>query len=219
MVQRLTLTFLKNLRDNNSVAWADTHRDAWNAARDDLLSLGCVLVGRADGFDDGIARKGEEAMTLNRFNRDPRFRRGGPPYKSDVDLFFNSGGKAGRAGFYLHVEPGRCYAGGSLFVPDRAALARVRDLIADRTDEWDAIIAAKPFSAAFPDGIECQDAVKTIPRGYDADHPAAEYLRMKGWGTKAKLTEGQVCADDIADRLLACFAAASPLVAFLNRGA
>ena len=192
MLHRSTLRFLKDLRDNNNVAWADAHREAWHAAREDLMALGRDLIAQAKGFDSAIAVKGEDAMTLTRFNRDPRFRRGGPSYKSDVDLFFNSGGKAGRAGFYLHVEPGGRCAGGSLFVPDRAALHRVRDLIAHHTDEWDAIIDAKPFRAAFPDGIECQDAVKTIPRGYDADHPAVEYLRMKGWGTRAKLSEKQV---------------------------
>jgi len=219
MIQRSTLTFLKNLRDNNSVAWVDQHRDAWTAAREDMLALGRVLVERADAFDPDIARIGEEAMTLTRFNRDPRFRRGGPPYKFDVDLFFNAGGKAGRAGYYIHIEPGRCYAGGSLFVPDKAALSRVRDLIADHTTQWDQIIGKDAFRTAFPDGIACQDELKTIPRGYDADHPAAQYLRMKGWGTKAKLTEAQVMADDLADRLLICFEAAAPLVAFLNRGA
>lgn len=42
---------------------------------------------------------------------------------------------------------------------------------------------------------------------------------MKGLGTRAKLTERQVCADDLVDRLISIFCAVKPMVAYLNTGA
>jgi len=219
MLQKSTLDFAKELADHNDKSWVDAHRDALNAARDDLLTLGQELVDRADEYDPEIAQAGIEARHLTRYNRDPRFLHGKPPFRTDLDLFFNAGSGAERVGYYLHVEPGNCYAGASLFIPSPPALARMRDLIATRTDEWNRIISAKPFVAAFPNGIEAYGELKTAPRGYSVDHPAIAFLRMKGLGARAQLTEREVCADDLVDRLMPIFRAVKPMVTFLNTGA
>jgi len=219
MLQKSTLEFAKELANHNSKTWVAAHREVLNAARDDLLALGQELINRADEYDPGIARAGLDARHLTRYNRDPRFLHGKPPFRTDLDLFFNAGSGAERVGYYLHVEPGHCYAGASLFIPSSPALARMRDLIATRTDEWNHIISAKLFTAAFPDGIAAYGELKTAPRGYSVDHPAIAYLRMKGLGTRAKLTEREVCADDLIDRLISIFRAVQPMAAFLNTGA
>ncbi len=70
--------------------------------------------------------------------------------------------------------------------------------------------------AAFPDGIEAYGELKTAPRGYSVDHPAIAYLRMTGLGSRAKLTERQVCADDLVDRLMPIFRVVKPMVTFLD---
>lgn len=219
MLQRSTLDFANELAGNNTKEWVAAHRDALVAARDDLLALGHELIDRADEYDPEIARAGIGARHLTRYNRDPRFLHGRPPFRTDLDLFFNAGSGAERVGYYLHVEPGNCFAGASLFIPTSQALARMRDLIATRTDEWNRIVSAKPFIAAFPDGIEAYGELKTAPRGFSVEHPAIAFLRMKGLGTRAKLTEREVCADDLVDKLLPVFRAVRPMVTFLNTGA
>lgn len=219
MLHKSTLDFAKDLARNNSKAWGAAHRECLNAAREDLLALGKVLIDQAEEYDPEIAQAGIEALHLTRYNRDPRFLHGKPPYRTDLDLFFNAGAGTERVGYYLHVEPGNCHAGASLFIPSPSALARVRDLIASRTEEWNSVISAKSFVTAFPNGVEPHDELKTAPRGYDVDHPAIAFLRMKGLGTRAKLTEAEVCADDLIDRLIPVFRAVEPMVTFLNTGA
>lgn len=219
MVQKSTIDFAKELAENNNKEWVAAHRDAKDAACGDLMALGEDLVDRAPDYDPEIAEAGIKARHLTRYNRDPRFLHGKPPFRTDLDLFFNAGSGAERVGYYLHVEPGQFYAGASLFIPSSKALARMRDLIATHTDEWNDIISAKAFRQAFPDGVEPYDELKTAPRGYGPDHPAIAYLRMKGLGTRAKLTERQVLADDLVDRLLPIFRAVKPMVTFLNKGA
>jgi len=219
MVRKSTIDFAKALANHNTKAWVGAHREALDAARDDLLALGQELIHRANEYDPEIAQAGLEARHLTRYNRDPRFLHGKPPFRTDLDLFFNAGSGVERVGYYLHIEPGDCYAGASLFIPSPAALARMRELIATRTEEWNRIISAKPFVAAFPNGIEAYGELKTAPRGYSVDHPAIAFLRMKGLGTRATLTEHQVCADDLVDRLMPIFRAVKPMVAFLNTGA
>lgn len=219
MLNETTLRFAKDLGKNNAKAWVDAHRAAYHAARDDILTLGKELIDRADDYDAQISRAGIKARHLTRYNRDPRFRRGKPPYRTDVDLFLNSGSGAERVGYYLHVEPGNCYAGASLFIPSRTALARMRNLLATRTTDWNSIIGAKTFVEIFPDGIEAYGTLKTGPRGYPADHPAIEFLKMTGLGTRAKLTEREVYADDLVNRLVTVFRALEPMATFLNTGA
>ncbi len=51
---------------------------------------------------------------------------------------------------------------------------RVRDFIAANLEEWEAILAEG--------GLTLEgDTLKTLPRGWAPDHPAAKWLRYKNW--------------------------------------
>ena len=50
-------------------------------------------------------------------------------------------------GFYLHLEPGACFAAAGLWQPDSAALAKVREAIAARPAEWKKARAGLPAEA------------------------------------------------------------------------
>ena len=54
----------------------------------------------------------------------------------------------------------------------------VRDYIAGHGDAFTAIIHDKAFSERFTVKGE---ALKSVPKGYDANHPQAEYLKNKSW--------------------------------------
>jgi uncharacterized protein (DUF2461 family) len=50
-------------------------------------------------------------------------------------VFANPGSTVETFGYYIHVEPGQCSAGASLFIPSEPALLRMRTKIADHQDE------------------------------------------------------------------------------------
>ena len=55
-----------------------------------------------------------------------------------------------------------------------------------------------------------------MPRGFDPDHPAAEYLKFKDWMVSRSLPGTFVTEPAFYPTLLAIFRAAAPLIRFLN---
>lgn len=217
MIDAKTFRFLRDLGNNNSKAWVDDHRAEWNAARDNFVSVASRFTEHARDYDNRIGTTHlDPKRCFTRLNRDPRLRHGRPPYKSDTYIFVNSGSTVERFGYYLHVLPGRCTAGASLFIPSRDALHRMRDRIADKTDEWLDLVNDADFRKVFPKGVVCLDSLTSMPRGYASDHPAADFLKMKGFGTAADVTHAQLQQDDAITHLTRLFAASRPIADFLN---
>lgn len=112
-------------------------------------------------------------------------------------------------GFYLHLEPRSCFAGGGLWHPDPAALTKVRDAIVARPKAWGAVVHGKTPTEG--------ETLKRPPRGYDAGHPFVEDLKRKDFVVAIPFTEAQVCSPRfLSDYVDAC-RMASPLIEFLTR--
>ena len=73
------------------------------------------------------------------------------------------------------------------------ATKMIRDYIAAHGREFDVIINRKEFATRF---IVKGEALKNVPRGYDAYHPQAEYLKNKSWYLEYLVTDGQVVDTD-----------------------
>ncbi len=217
MVRAETLQFLRELGENNFKAWVDANRDRWDDTRENFIAIVKQFIDNADRYDARIARAGiDPRRSFTRLNRDPRTRHGRPPYKTFSAVFANPGNTVESFGYYIHVEPGQCYAGASLFVPSESALLRMRNKIVDHPDEWAHLIADDGFRKAYPKGVEALDSLKSVPRGFDPAHPAAHYLEMKGYGMATPLSDLQVQQADVMDHLVALFKAARPVADFLN---
>jgi hypothetical protein len=55
-----------------------------------------------------------------------------------------------------------------------------------------------------------------VPRGVEPGHPAARYLKMKGYGMAAAMSDQHVQQADLMDHLVELFKAARPVADFLN---
>ena len=217
MVRAETLRFLRNLGENNSKDWVDANRDRWDATRENFIAIVNQFIDNADRYDVRIALAGiDPRRSFTRLNRDPRTRHGRPPYKTFSAVFANHGSTLETFGYYIHVEPGQCYAGASLFIPSDPALLRMRTKIANHPEEWAELVADGGFRKAYPNGVEALDSLKSMPRGFEAGHPAAHYLKMKGYGMKAPMTDLRVQQADALDHLVALLKAARPVADFLN---
>lgn len=90
----------------------------------------------------------------------------------------------------------------------------IRDRIAAAHEEFASVISACEFSSRF---TVRGSALKNVPRGYDRDHPMAEYLKMKSWYIEhpvadTALLDAEHFVNDAADT----FAAMKPFNDFLN---
>ncbi len=217
MVRRDTLQFLRDLGENNSKAWVDANRDRWNATRENFIAIVNQFIDRADRYDARVKTAGiDPGRSFTRLNRNPRTRHGKPPYKTFSAVFANPGNTIETFGYYLHVELGQCYAGASLFIPSKAALIRMRTKIADHPEEWSHLVSDDGFRKAFPNGVEALSSLKSVPRGFDPAHAAGHYLKMKGYGMIAPVSDSEVQKADAIDHLVDLVKAARPIADFLN---
>ena len=85
--------------------------------------------------------------------------------------------KHASAGFYVGVSPEGVEVAGGLYMPGPQELLSVRNWIAEHH-------AAFRKAAAAPRKLMGElhgDALQRVPKGFPADHPAADLLKMKQW--------------------------------------
>jgi uncharacterized protein (TIGR02453 family) len=112
-----------------------------------------------------------------RIYRDTRFSKDKAPYKTHVAGVLRAGTVG--SGMYFHVETGEEWVGAGTYYFEDDKLGRWRRLVAaDRTGKEIAGIVARLRTAGYEVGGH--DDYKKVPKPYPADHPRAEFLRMKG---------------------------------------
>lgn len=219
MLQPSTLRFLKSLKKNNTKAWFDQHRDEYTAARADYSAFLGELIQGIAAWDSSVAGLTPRDCMF-RINRDIRFSKNKAPYKTNFGASINAGGRKAmnRAGYYFHLEPGESFAGGGLYMPEPGTLQKVRQEIDYDYPALKKILAAPGFRKTFG-GLDTDPAFRLsrVPRGYPADHPAADYLRLKSLIAFAPLTDAELTEKNALKKTLAACKALFPLLQFLNR--
>ena len=158
------LTWFDDLDANNNREWFHSNKKTYD---DDVRGPMEALLHELHGeFGDGV---------LSRPNRDTRFSKDKTPYK--LQIYGRISRPEGGGGWYVQVHPGGLFVGGGVWMPDREPLARLRAAIADdRTGPQLEAIVADLESAGL--SLMEHGALKTAPRGYDADHPRIRLLRL-----------------------------------------
>ena len=120
---RATLAFLSELKQHNDRAWfaANKHRyeqDLKEPFLDFISDAGPRLRAISKNV---VADPRPVGGSLFRIYRDTRFAKDKSPYKTHAGAHFPVGGKGVHGpGYYLHVEPGRCFIAGGMWMPDPA---------------------------------------------------------------------------------------------------
>ena len=222
-----SLTFLRQLARNHAQPWFEEHRARYESAvRAPMLAL----IEEVDALLGDVAPEivGDRRRSMFRIHRDVRFSRDKSPYKTNAAVWFfhrdvqrarggeTAGGNVhGGAGFYFQLAPGDCFSGGGLWMPPRPALAQVRDRLAARPLEWEAIVGAPAFRRRFG-ALDGEAVLTRVPRGFAPDHPAAAWLRYQSYTAGRALTADEVTAPGLAARLVKDFAVLLPMVRWLN---
>ena len=116
-------------------------------------------------------------------------------------------------GYYLHLEPDQVFAAGGIWHPDSKSLAKIRQALAERGDDWRKAISGRDFER------DCQlegDRLKRPPRGFDKDHPLIEDLKRKDFIAVESFDEEAATRADFLDRYVAFCRKTAPLMAFLT---
>lgn len=185
------LKFLRSLAKNNNRAWFEKNKSTYievkNNFDDFLESLHKELV-KIDGRLAGLNPR----KLAFRIYRDVRFSKDKKPYKVNMGAGFSPGGKMiQEPGYYIHIEPGKSFIAGGMYMPDSTNLAKVRQEIDYNTKGFLKIINDKKFKKSFG-ALDDFDKVKTAPRGYAKDHPNLELLKHKSYIVSYYFTDTQV---------------------------
>lgn len=216
MIQAATLKFLKNLKKNNNRPWFQEHRKQYENVKADFLLLVEKLITGIAAFDKPIGNL-EAKNCLFRINRDVRFSKNKDPYKSNLAAYFNKDGKKGiGAGYYLHIEPGRSFVAGGIWMPEPAVLAGIRQEIDYNFTDWKKLIDQKKFRKYFPEAVTSEEVLVRPPKSYDENNPAIEFLKMKSFIVSKPYADGVLVNKNFIKEVTKTFNAMKPLIDFIN---
>lgn len=167
-------------------------------------------------------------------SRDVRF--GGLPYKPLMSFAFSRNGRKGdekAAVYYVHVQPGgKSFVGGGIWQPAGPIINKIRDQVAEKTDEGKTLRKLVTKSESFREtfgntlidsGDEAEDiapsyrkSLKTAPKGFAKDHKYIELLRLKSWTVGHKLKDSDVTSPEFAREVIRICGEMSPFIQALN---
>jgi uncharacterized protein (TIGR02453 family) len=214
---RRLFDFLRELEANNSREWfADNKQryehDVRDAAFEFIAAFSHPLHEISRQF---LAVPRATGGSLFRIHRDVRFSGDKSPYKTHVGIHFRhrNSADAHAPGFYLHLEPGDCFAGVGIWRPDGETTRRIRQAIAAPRSSW-----ARAVGGDFARRFELAgEQLVRAPRGFDPAHKWVDDLRRKSFLGLMPLRQGDVVGGGFLDQYVEICRAGAPLNRFLCR--
>jgi uncharacterized protein (TIGR02453 family) len=218
MIHPSTIKFLKDLKKNNNKPWFDINRKRYEEAKADFANFVQQVIDAHSKKDKTIsALKAKDCMF--RINRDVRFSKDKSPYKTNFGASINKGGKKAfsTAGYYFHLEPGQCFVGGGIYQPMPDELKKVRQEIDYNFKDFKKIIQSKKFKALYGDlSKDAEYSLSRVPKGYEPDNPAAEYLKLKSYIAFVSFSDKDLTSKDLVKKTADAFETLQPLLDFIN---
>jgi len=151
-----------------------------------------------------------------RIYRDVRFSPDKKPYKEHIAATFHRRGTTahGQAGYYVAISHKEVAVGGGVYAPEAPQLLAIRQHIAARHEEFRKILAARPVRRLL--GSLHGDQLSRVPRGFSADHPAADLLRFKYYILYAELAPTLATSPALYKQIVARFRVMLPFLHFLT---
>ena len=151
-----------------------------------------------------------------RIYRDIRFSKDKKPYKEHIAATFHRRGAMahGQGGYYVAISHKEVAIGGGVYAPEPAQLLAIRQRIADRHEEFRRILAARPVRRLLGK-LEGQQ-LSRVPRGFAADHPAADLLRYKYYILYKELPPSLATSPKLYKAIVDPFRVMVPFLQFLT---
>ncbi|WP_258102622.1 DUF2461 domain-containing protein [Marinoscillum sp. MHG1-6] len=206
--------FLTELQSNNNKEWMDANNKWYQETKGQFEELVAHLLGGITQFDQGLQGL-EPKKCIFRVNRDVRFSKNKDPYKTNYGAAMAEGGrKSGNPLYYFHLEPGRAFVAGGVYMPEADPLKKIRQEIDYNPEELKRIVEQPDFKKAFG-GIQ-GEGLKTAPKGYPKDHPNIELLRRKSFIVVHDLSPVELRSEFIVEASLSLYKLIKPFNDYLS---
>lgn len=216
-ISKSTIDYLKAVGKNNNREWFLANKAQYVQARENFERFVQDLINEIIVFEPVM--KGLEVKNcVYRFNRDIRFSNDKSPYKTHFGAFIVRGGKKNGdklSGYYFHIEPGKSIIAGGAYMPPAPWLSAIRETIDDDPEMIREIIKNKDFIKYF--GKIDGEKLKKAPKGYPADHPEIELLKLKSYLVFNEVKDEFVLSEKLFKHTVNVFKTMKPLNDYLNR--
>ncbi len=209
------LSFLQELAKNNTKEWFDANKPMYINSRESMVVLVNQVIQGVSEFDSSISDQ-QAKKCLFRIYRDVRFSKNKSPYKTNMGAVIVSGGrKTGKAGYYIHIEPGASFLGGGVYLPESKILKSIREEVMYGIDEFNNIINDVEFRSFFGDIYG--ERLKRPPRGFPVDFKDIELLKLKSFALIHPLSDEQILQEEFVDNAHVVFRKMLSFNKFINR--
>ncbi len=153
---------------------------------------------------------------IYRIYRDTRFSKDKTPYKDHIAASFHrrAADSRGDAGYYVAMSHKETAIGGGIYMPDPAALLAIRTHIAENHQHLRKILKARAVKELL--GELHGEQLARVPKGFSADHPAADLLRFKRFILYVELPAELATTPEFFGETVKRFRAMQPFLQFLT---
>jgi uncharacterized protein (TIGR02453 family) len=211
--------FLADLTANNNKEWMHANKKRYEEYKKEYHNfIGSVLL-EMKLLDPNLSDLEIKNSTF-RINRDIRFSKDKQPYKTNIALWFSSNkNRKNAAGYYLHFQPNKSFVAGGLYNPENEDLKKIRKEIEFFYADLNLILEDKDFKSNYKElSIEDKNKLKRAPKGFDENHEAIEFLKLKSFTASMEIEDKEFLKEGFSKFIAAKMILLKPLIDFVNRG-
>lgn len=199
-IAKETMSFLRELRENNNREWFIANKDAYDKAQANVKDFITALIAELTAFDPHINNEIKASKCLFRIYRDIRFSKDKTPYKTWFAAGISvDGRKLDGPEYYLHIGPENNFIAAGYWRPEKQHLEAIRQEIDYNSEELVKVLAEGDFTIA---DLSVEDKLKRPPAGYTEDDPNIEVLKLKSFIIHRSLSDVEVTAPNALQNMV-----------------
>ena len=216
MFNKNSYKFLQTLKDNNNREWFAENKQWYEQSRSDFESLVAQIIQALSTFEPEL-RYLEPKKCIFRIYRDTRFSLDKTPYKTHFGAVFTPPRLSKSSGYYLHIDPEEgCFLTCGHYMLPSDQLKSLRRGIYENYETLRAILDEKQFKETIGDFYRDEDMLQRVPNGFDKEHPAAGYMKLKHFYVLKNFTEKELFSDNFVEFAVNIYKMMKPLGDYLN---
>ena len=207
--------FLQTLKNNNNQEWFIENKQWYEQSRSDFALLVTQIIQALSSFDPEM-RYLEPKKCIFRIYRDTRFSSDKTPYKTHFGAVFTPSRLSKSSGYYLHIDPEGSFLTCGHYMLPPGQLKAIRKGICEDYETLRSILDDKQFKETIGDFYHDDDMLHRMPVGFDKEHPAAEYMKLRHFYVLKDFTEDELFSDNFVEFAASIYEMMKPLGDYLN---
>lgn len=189
-----TLSFLSDLKENNSREWFQEHKDQYDDAHQNIKEFIEAMIVALSKFDPQINTDIKASKCMFRIYRDVRFSKDKSPYKSWLAAGISiDGRKLEGPEYYIHIEPQNSFIAAGYWRPKKEHLDAIRQEIDYNYEALEGALRAGEWNIS---DLSAEDKLSRPPAGYSVDDPNIEVLKLKSFIIHQPLSDEEISGAD-----------------------